>query len=321
VRRVRYHEFGGPEVLTVEEAPVPVPGDSEVLIRVEAVGVNFVDTRFRRGGEGIFRRPLPGRPTGDVVGVVTEAGPGVGPELVGRRVAALAEDAYAEFVLADARWLADVPAGLTVADAVMLPMAAPVALRVLRSAGVRPGESVLVHAAAGGIGHLIVQLARELGAGVVVGAASGGKLEFVRSLGADPAVDYGLPDWPQRVREAAPAGVDVVLDAVGGDVLRQALGLLAPFGRAVVYGAAAGGADEVPVASLFALRTVTGFNLTAWRRFAPEAAREEMSEVAALFARGRIRTSVSAELPLEEAATAHKLMEERSHPGRLLLRP
>ncbi|GAA2879686.1 zinc-binding dehydrogenase [Actinoplanes cyaneus] len=318
---MRYHEFGGPEVLTVEEAAVPVPGDGQVLIRVEAVGVNFVDTWFRRGGEGIFRRPLPGRPTGDVVGVITEVGPGVGPELVGRRVAALAEDAYAEFVLADAGWLAEVPAGLTVADAVMLPMAAPVALRVLRSAGVRPGESVLVHAAAGGIGHLIVQLARELGAGVVAGAASGGKLEFVRSLGADLAVDYGLPDWPQRVREAAPAGVDVVLDAVGGDVLRQALGLLAPFGRAVVYGAAAGGADEVPVASLFALRTVTGFNLTAWRLFAPEAAREEMSEVAALFARGRIRTAVSAELPLEEAATAHKLMEERSHTGRLLLRP
>ncbi len=180
---------------------------------------------------------------------------------------------------------------------------------------------MLVHAAAGGIGHLVVQLAKLLGAGVVIGAASGGKLEFVQAVGADLAVDYAVPDWPERVRAAVPAGVDVVLDAVGGEVLRQSLGLLAPFGRAVVYGAASGGADEIPVSSLFALRTVTGFNLTAWRRFAPDRARAEMAEVAALFAGGRLRTSVHAELPLAEAATAHKLMEERAHTGRLLLRP
>lgn len=321
MRRVRYQEFGGPEVLTVEEAERPAPGEGQVLIRAEAIGVNFVDTRFRRGGEGIFRRPLPGRPTGDVAGIVVEVGPGVDPGLAGRRVAALAEDAYAEFVVAEARWLADVPAGLSAADAVMLPMAAPVALRVLRSAGLRRGESVLVHSAAGGIGHLIVQLARVLGAGVVIGATSGDKGDFVRSLGADLAVDYAVPGWAGRVREALPAGVDVVLDAAGGVLMREGVALLAPFGRAVAYGAASGDPGEVPVGSLFALRTISGFNLTAWRRAAPDVARQEMDEVANLFAAGRLRTRVHAELPLAEAATAHKLMEERAHSGRLLLRP
>ncbi|GIF16057.1 quinone oxidoreductase family protein [Actinoplanes teichomyceticus] len=236
-------------------------------------------------------------------------------------MAALALDAYAECAVADAAWLAPVPAGLGAADAVMLPMAGVVALRVLRSAGLRGGESVLVHAAAGGIGHVIVQLARVLGAGPVIGAASAGKLGFVRSVGADLAVDYDSADWPERVRAAVPGGVDVVLDAVGGAVLRRGVELLAPSGRAVVYGAASGGTEDVPPALLFPLRSITGFNLTAWRRAAPEQARSEMAEVAELFATGRLRTTVHAEFPLEEAASAHRLIEERTHVGRVLLRP
>ncbi|BCJ46878.1 quinone oxidoreductase family protein [Actinoplanes ianthinogenes] len=308
-------------MLIVEEAERPVPGSGQVLIRAEAIGVNFVDVRFRRGGEGIFRRPLPGRPTGDVVGVVAEVGSGVDPALVGQRVAALAEDAYAEFAVAEASWLAAIPPGLGAGDAVMVPMAGPVALRVLRQADFRPGETVLVHSAAGGIGHLVVQLAKRLGAGLVIGAASRGKLDFVRSAGADLAVDYGLADWPERVREVVPGGVDVVLDAVGGQVLRQGLELLAPFGRAVIYGAASGTVDDIPAGPLFALRTVGGFNQTAWREVAPERARAEMDEVAELFAVGGLRTVGHVEFPLEEAAGAHKVMEEREHVGRVLLRP
>jgi NADPH2:quinone reductase len=324
MRRVRYYVYGEPEVLTLEEVLTPTPQAGQVLVRVEAIGVNFVDTRFRRGpGTGsIFQRPLPGRPTGDVVGTVTATGPGVDTRQLGRRVAVLAEDAYAEFVVADASWLVAVPEHLSSADASMLAMSAPVALRILRAAALQPGDSVLVHAAAGGIGHLAVQLAQVLGAGIVIGTASSPrKLDFVHTVGADVAVDYTKPDWPQRVREAVPDGVDVVLDAVGGPVLRASLGLLAPFGRAVVYGAATGDLTPVPVQELFALRSVTGFNLTAWRRAAPDEARREMKELTDLFATGRLRTTVQATLPLDQAARAHEIIEKRTQVGRILLTP
>lgn len=324
MRRVRYYAYGGPEVLTVEDVDQPTPQAGQVLLRTEAVGVNFVDTRFRRGpGSGrIFQRPLPGRPTGDVVGTVTRTGPGIDPQLIGRRVAALAEDAYADFVVAEARWLASVPDYLEPGDASTLAMSAPVALRILRAAPLNRGDTVLIHAAAGGIGHLAVQLAKLLGAGLVIGtASSSGKLDFIRTVGADYAVDYAQPDWPDQVRAVAPDGVDVVLDAVGGPVLQSSLDLLAPFGRAVVYGAANGEQEHIPVGKLFALRSVIGFNLTAWRHANPDQARHEMDEIANLFAAGQLRTAVHASLPLSQAATAHEIIESRSHTGRILLLP
>ncbi|MFC4532539.1 quinone oxidoreductase family protein [Sphaerisporangium dianthi] len=325
MRRIRYHRHGGPEVLTMEEAEVPAPGPGQVLIRAEAIGANFVDTVFRRGtaGGSAFRRPLPGLLTGDVVGTVEAAGPGVDIRLTGRRVAALvSEDAFADYVVTDARWLAEVPSGLDDGAASMLPMAAPVALRILRTGRLAPGETVLVHAAAGGIGHLAVQLARLLGAGRVIGVTgSAEKLDFIREHGADTAVDHTDDAWPDRVREAAPDGVDLVLDSVGGDVLRRGFDLMAPFGRVVVYGAASGELSQISVGSLFALRSVTGFSLLAWRAADPAGAREEMDEVAGHFAAGRLRATVHARLPLAEAATAHRLLEERSHRGRILLLP
>jgi NADPH:quinone reductase-like Zn-dependent oxidoreductase len=201
-------------------------------------------------------------------------------------------------------------------------MGAPVALRILRAARLSSGDTVLIHAAAGGIGHLAVQLAKVLGAGTVIGTArSSRKLDFVRSVGADVAIDYALPDWPDQVRAAAPGGIDVVLDAVGGPILQSSLDLLAPFGRAVVYGAATGELEQVPVVKLFALRSVTGFNLTAWRHADPDQARHEIDELADLFAAGQLRTTVHASLSLAEAATAHELIEARSHAGRILLLP
>ncbi|TQF07110.1 hypothetical protein E6W39_03405 [Kitasatospora acidiphila] len=132
MRRVRYHQYGGPEVLTLEEADTPVPGPGQVLLRTEAIGANFVDTEFRRGVGSIFNQPLPGILTGDVVGTVEAVGPGVAGELTGQRVATLAEDAFADYVVADAAWLASVPDGVDLGTATTLPMAAPLALRTLR---------------------------------------------------------------------------------------------------------------------------------------------------------------------------------------------
>ncbi|MFE9425712.1 zinc-binding alcohol dehydrogenase family protein [Kitasatospora sp. NPDC006697] len=324
MRRVRYHRYGGPEVLTVEEAEVPEPGPGQVLIRTEAVGANFVDTRFRRGPASgpLFRRELPAVLTGDVVGEVAAVGPDTPDGLTGRRVAALAEDAFAEYVLADAAWLAPVPDGLEIGAASMLPMGAPVALGALRLGRIAAGETVLVHAAAGGIGHLAVQLAKLQGAGTVIATAgSAAKLDFVRELGADAAVDYAAPDWPERVRAAAPGGVDLVLDSVGGEVLERSLDLLAPLGRAVVYGAATGELTAVPVAKLFGLRQVAGYSLLAWRTARPDLAREDVERATAHFTAGRLRTAVHARVPLAEAVEAHRILDARTNLGRVLLLP
>ncbi|MYR62457.1 zinc-binding dehydrogenase [Streptomyces sp. SID625] len=324
MRRVRYHAYGDPEVLEMEEVAVPEPGPGQVVVRAEAIGANFVDTKIRRGPSSgsIFERPLPGKLTGDVVGTVRAVGPNVGGDLVGRRVAALAEDAFADYVVADAAWLALVPEGLDNGAASMLPMGGPVALGVLRAGRLTPGETVLVHAAAGGIGHLAVQLAKLLGAGTVIATVgSAAKLDFVREYGADVAVDYSDDDWPDQVRKAAPDGVDVVLDSVGGTVLRRSLDLLAPLGRAVMYGVAGSGFDDVPVTGLFRLKSLTGFSLLAWRAADPEQARQDIAEITDHSVAGRLRTAVHARLPLTEAVAAHRLLEGRSNLGRILLLP
>ena len=323
MRRVRYHAHGGPEVLTIEEAPVPEPGPGQVLIRTEAIGVNYVDVQLRRetSPDSIYFRSLPATLTGDVVGTVERAGPGAGRARVGTRVAALLEDAYADYVLAGTDWLVAVPAGLGAGAASMLPTVGAVALGALRSGRVAKGDTVLITAGAGAIGHLAVQLAKREGAGTVIATASSpAKLDFLTELGADAAVDYTRPDWAEQVRAVAPDGIDVVLDAVGGDVLHQSVLLLAPFGRAVVFGASAGDFTAVPVLSLYALKTVTGFSLLAWRAASPDQVRAGLADLAAQLTTGGLR-AVETTLPLAEAVQAHRLLEDRAVLGRLILVP
>ncbi|HZC51928.1 MAG TPA: zinc-binding dehydrogenase [Mycobacterium sp.] len=323
MRRVRYYEYGGPEVLRIEEVDIPTAGPGQVLMRAEAIGANFIDTKFRQGAVSIAGRGLPGMLTGDVVGTVEAVGPDVDTELIGHRVAALIDgDAFADYVLADAAWLADVPAGLDAASASMLPMAAPVALWTLGAGHFVRGETVLVHAAAGGIGHVAVQLAKLLGAGrVIATAGSPVKLDFAREHGADAAVNYTSDDWPDQVRAAAPDGVDIVLDSVGGQTTHQSLDLLAPSGRVVVYGVASGDYTEVPVASLYRLRSIIGFSLLAWRVAHTKQAHEDMAVLTDHFSAGRLRTTVHARLPLDEAVEAHRILDARAQLGRVLLVP
>ncbi|URN07726.1 zinc-binding dehydrogenase [Actinomadura madurae] len=322
MRTIRYHKHGAPSVLRVEQGDVPEPGPGEVLIRSEAIGTNFMDTRLRQG-LALGAPDTKGTLTGDVVGKVEAVGPEADPHLVGRRVAALvAVDAAADFAVADAEWLVDVPADLSDGAATMLPDLAPVALRTLRTGHLAPSETVLVHAAAGGIGHIAVQLAKLLGAGKVIATAgSSTKVDFARSHGADVAVDYTHPAWTDQVQAAAPGGVDVVLDSVGGEILHRSIDLLAPLGRVVTYGVAGGEYAQVPVASLVRLRTVTGFSIMAWRAAHPTKAREDIEELTALFTSGRLTASVHARIPLDEAPEAHRILDARANLGRVLLVP
>jgi NADPH:quinone reductase len=324
MRRVRYHAHGGPEVLVVEEAEIPQPGPGQVLIRAEAIGLNYVDVQLRRetAQDSIWFRSLPGTLTADVVGTVTAVGADTDPALAGARVAALLEDGCAEYVVADADWLARVPGQLSAGAASMLPTLGAVASGALRASRVGRGDTVLVTAGAGAIGHLAVQLAREQGAGTVIATAgSRAKLDFLKELGADVAVDHTQPGWAGPVRAAAPGGVDVALEAVGGEMLHRSIELLAPFGRVVAYGASAGDLTSVPVRNLFALKTVTGFSLLAWRAAAAEQARASIAELTGLLEAGRLHVAAGTVLPLAEVVPAHRLLEDRAVLGRLLLVP
>ncbi|MCM3920967.1 zinc-binding dehydrogenase [Frankia sp. AiPs1] len=331
---VSFHEFGDPSVLRPAEAPEPVPGRGEVLIDIEAVSVGFAQTQMRRD---LFPAPMwkPSFPVvlgGDVVGRVAATGPGTGagagPDTgtvrLGDRVAAFTlHGGYAEKVVVPLDTLLPVPDGLDAVLATALPGTGPIAMGTLDTAPVRPGDRVLVQAAAGGIGHLSVQLARLAGAGQVIGTAgSTAKRAFVESLGVDVVVDHTDPGWVDTVREATHGeGVDVVLDGVGGDLLPVEVGLLAPFGRLVFYGSAGGGRSVPPVSlmTLIGMRFVTGFALSAWRAARPKEYLANHRRLVELLVGGELRQQIHTVLPLAEAARAHEIMESRAYTGRIIL--
>jgi len=320
---VRYDAHGGPEVLTVRTVEQPTPANGQVLIKTEAIGGSYVDTSMRRGDSAFGSTPLPGSPHGDVVGIVEAVGDGVDQALIGRRVVTLVgSDAYADYVVADAAWVLPVPASLDLGVASVLSMPAPVALRVVRTGQVSEGETVLVHAAAGVVGQLAVQLARREGAASVIATVgSADKFEFVTGLGADSVVSYSEEDWPDQVRASAPNGVDVVLDSIGGTTSTQSLGLLAPYGRLVIYGASSGELPQIPIEQVLGLHTISGFGWAAWIGQRPEQARAEMDELVELAVAGGLRTEVHGRVRLDDAPEAHRMLEDRSRVGRVLVVP
>ncbi|CAL9377592.1 quinone oxidoreductase family protein [Streptomyces sp. enrichment culture] len=323
MRSIRYHDYGNPDVLTVEEVPVPSPGPGQVLIRSEAIGVNFVETQRRRG-TGPFPPPLPATPNGDVVGRVEQVGAEVTTVAVGDRVAApVMGGAYADFVLADATFLAPLPDGIDTAQASILASPAQTALCVLKTARIRPGDTVLVHAAAGAIGHLMTQLVRHYGAGRVIGTVgSPAKAAFAREHGTDIVVDYSTQGWTDDVLKATDGeGADVILDSVGGDILLAGLDVLKPFGRLVFYGAAGGTLPQVPAMRLIPMKHVVGCGLDQWWQHRPDDIRTGLQELIGHVTEGRLKVHVHAELPLTEAAAAHRIIEDRAQLGRILLRP
>ncbi|MBB4895369.1 NADPH:quinone reductase-like Zn-dependent oxidoreductase [Streptomyces olivoverticillatus] len=309
MRRVRYHENGGPEVLRLEHTDTPAPGPGEILVRTEAVGVTLpVVRKVREGG-----LPLPASLGGEVAGKVTAVGPEVTGFAVGDRVTGLCfSDGYADFSVLGAAMVSPVPEGASAADAVALVRSGLVALGAFEAARPTQGESVLVTGAASGVGHLAVQLAKARGAGRVVAAVSSpAKAEFVRSLGADEVVTYGDDSWGEPV--------DIVLDAVGGELLTPAMAALAPGGRLVAY--SSGGGTLQAYDLLVGAKSAVGFQIALIARHRPELLEQWRRELWELFAAGRLRPRVHAELPLEEAAKAHEIIESRANLGKVLLRP
>ncbi|MEU8548853.1 zinc-binding dehydrogenase [Streptomyces roseoverticillatus] len=320
MRRVRYYENGGPEVLRVEETDIPTPGPGELLVRNEAVGVTLPVVRKVRGG-GL---PLPASLGGEVAGEVVATGPDVTGFAAGDRVTGLCfGDGYADHSVLHAAMASPVPEGATATDAVALVRCGLVARGAYAAARPAPGESVLVTGAASGAGHLAVQLAKELGGGRVVAAvssaAAGAKAGFLRELGADHVVTYD-----ELARESADpdrwgGAVDIILDAVGGELLSPAVAALAPGGRLVAY--SSGGGTIKAYDLLVGAKSAIGFQMALIARNRPELMEQWRLELWELFAAGRLRPRVHAELPLEDAAKAHELIEARVNLGKVVLRP
>ncbi|MFF7454454.1 zinc-binding dehydrogenase [Kitasatospora sp. NPDC008115] len=321
MRAVQVHRFGGPEELVPGEVPDPVAGPGEVVVKVAVAGMTFVETQIRRGTDPWHEPPaLPYVPGGVVAGRVDEVGPGADPAWLGRRVIASPGETggFAERAAAPAGELFPVPEGLDLPEAVALHSDGSTARGLAEHARIGPGEWVLVEAAAGGVGSLLVQLARAAGARVIGAAGGARKLDAVRELGADAAVDYREPGWTDEVRAlTGGAGADVVFDGVGGDLGRAAFAVTAHGGRFSVHGAAGGPATTIDPADarragveVLGIEQLFGFgpHLTRW-------AREIMTEAAA----GRVRPLIGQTFPLDRAADAHAAIENRTALGKTVL--
>ncbi|GAA0213596.1 zinc-binding dehydrogenase [Actinomadura nitritigenes] len=316
---VRVTRFGDPDVLVAGEAPEPAAGPGQVVVAVAVAEINFVETQLRRGitpGPPLPEPPYV--PGGGVAGLVAAAGDGVAPEWQGRRVATATADRLggnAARAVANVDDLVPVPDGLGLPEAAALLNDGGTALGLFEGAKVRVGDRVLVEAAAGGLGSLLVQLALSAGARVVGAARGEAKLALVRELGAE-AVDYSAPGWAKRVLDAT-GGVDVVFDGVGGEVGREAFGAAARGGRFSVHGASSGAATVIPPDEA-AERGVTVLGIEQLMGFG-DGAKERALRAMEAAAAGRIRPVIGQRLPLERAAEAHAAMEARSVAGKTLL--
>jgi NADPH2:quinone reductase len=327
MRQVQFSRFGGPEVLEVVERPTPLPGRGQVLVRVRAAGINFSDTLMRQNRYAVTPE-LPAVPGTEVAGTIERLGEGVSGPTVGTRVAVplfatgAAVGGYVDHVVVDAGLVVPLPDALSFDTAIALMIQGLTALYLPRQISPK-GKVVLVNAAAGGVGSLLVQLAKRAGAKAVIAAASSAsKLDLARALGADAGVDYTKPDWIDAVRAASGgAGPDIIYESVGGNITKDCLVALAPGGELVIYGALniQGFDFGVPelIGLIFKNQSLTGFALPTL--LTPVGLKEGLAELFDLAGRGELKVTIGATYPIERAADAHRALEGRQTTGKLVL--
>ncbi|MEI5906925.1 NADPH:quinone oxidoreductase family protein [Bacillus spongiae] len=324
MKAIQFEKYGDPKVLNVVDIDVPKAGSYEVVIKVEAVGVNYADTA-RREGQYVVPTALPFIPGSEIAGEVVEVGEDVKHLSPGTKVVTLIESGgYAEFAVADARGVIPIPATLDVKKAVALPLQGLSAYHVLKTMGrIEKGETVLIHAAAGGVGTIAVQLAKIFGAGKIIATASTTeKLTLAKELGADVLINYTEHGWEEEVLKATDGkGVDIALEMAGGDVFHKTLKCLAIFGRLVIYGVASGEQSRFFPSSLMKQnQSVIGFFLPQIMR-KPELLQPSLQELFTYLADGRLTLTIGDTFPLEEAAKVHTLLQGRKTKGKLVLVP
>jgi NADPH2:quinone reductase len=317
---IRVSRTGDPSVLEYVSADPPVPGKGEALVRIEAVGVNYIDVYHR---SGLYKLPLPFTPGSEAAGVVEEVGPDVDGLKGGDRVAyAMAVGSYAERAVVPAWKLVPIPRAIPSRTAAALMLQGMTAHYLVTSVhALKAGDRALVHAAAGGVGGLLVQMAKQRGARVFA-TASTAKLDLVRELGADEVIDYTTADFEAEVlRLTGNAGVNVVYDGVGQTTFDKSLDSLAVRGTLALYGQSSGPVPPFDPSRL----AKKGAFLTRPSLAHYTQTREELlwraREMFAAVESGGLRVRIDRELPLREAAEAHRLLEARKTTGKLLLIP
>jgi len=321
MKAIRINETGDADVMRIEEIEKPTPKAGEVLIKIAAAGINYADLSQRQGMY-LTRAQTPMTMGFEVAGTVEALGPDVTAPQVGSRVVALTPGGYAEYTTAAANTVIPIPDSLDFNSAAAFPVQGITAYQLLReSTRLQVGECVLIHAAAGGVGTLAIQLAKLMGAKTVIGTASSAKkLELVRELGADVAINYQEADWAEQVKKATDGkGPDVILEMVGGDIAEKSLQILAPFGRMVVYGAAGGQMVQFSgVQLMYKNQSVVGYWLTAWMS-RPDKTAEAAKALMQYLASDKLRIIVGHTFPLEKAVEAHKTIAERKTTGKVVL--
>ena len=332
VKAIEFSRFGGADVLNYVNIPRPSPQADEVLIEVTAAGVNFPDIRERMG---VYQRAethvggvtLPRVSGLQAVGRVVEVGAKADQSLIAKKVVTLlpAGGGYAQFVNAPQSLMVVLPESADDVTMAALPDQGVTAyLTLTASTKIQPGESVLVHGAAGGVGSLAVQIAKALGAGPVIATAgSDERRAYARSIGADVAVDYAKPNWPSVVLEATGGrGVDVILESIGGDVFEQNFECLATFGRYIVFGSTRGpGAPFAPRRLMTKCQTMTGIYVPVFFAQRPDLVQKALAYLVARTLDRSIRPNVATVLGLSQTAQAHRMLEERRTVGVVVLDP
>ncbi len=313
-------QAGGPEVLEYADVERPVPGPGQLLVKVAAVGVNFIET-YQRGG--MYQVPFPFTPGSEAAGTVEEVGEGVESFTVGSRVAtAEGSRCYAGYTLIDEAKALPVPDGVDDLTAAALPLQGMTAHYLINSSfRVEPGHTVLTHAGAGGVGLLLTQLLKERGARVITTVSSDAKAELARAAGADHVLRYD--GFPHHVRELTNGqGVDVVYDGVGRNTFDGSLSCLRTRGMLVLFGAASGAVPPVDPQRLNAGGSLTLTRPTLGHFLLNQQERRWRSgEIFAAAANGSLKVRIGARYPLSQAAKAHRDLEARNTTGKVILIP
>ena len=323
MKAIQIERFGGPEVLKLADLPEPPLASDQVLIKVEAIGVNFADI-LTREGRYHMPLPLPAVLGFEVSGTAAKVGSKVQGFREGDRVLSYAVGGYAEYAIGPANLVYPMPQGLSFEEGAAFLIVFQTAYHTLKTSGrLKAGETVLIHAAGGGVGTSAVQLAKAWGARVFGTASSDRKLELIRSLGADAAINYAITDFVGEVRRLTEGrGVDVILDSIGGEVFAKSLEVLAPLGRLVAFGMASGTSGVVEARKLqMANRTVAGISIGRLRVQAPELLQVSYQELQTLVETKKIRPLIGRIFPLAEAAAAHQFIQSRQSMGKVLLKP
>lgn len=322
MKAIQIQTIGGPEVLQVVELPIPVPGPGQVLIRVETVGLNFIEIYFRKGQ---YKAALPLIPGSEAAGTVEELGPGVQGFSAGELVASTAViGSYAEYALVPAAQLVKVPEGLCPEKAAAAMLQGMTAHYLAYSTyPLKADETALIHAGAGGVGLLLTQMAKRIGAHVITTVSTAAKAELSREAGADEVILYSEQDFEEEVKRITGGkGVHVVYDSVGKDTFEKSLNCLRPRGMLALFGGSSGAVPPFDPIQLSSKGSLFLTRPTLWHYIATRAELEHRAgEVLGWAASGELKLRTEHIYPLQDAAQAQTDMESRKTTGKILLEP